>query len=85
MAGLPKLNKLPVYLLWLLAALLPASGWAVAVTPDIARLELNGEPVNITLLPEADTEQVVYKLRPVTAEAWDSSIRLEVRDRKSVV
>lgn len=78
MAGLPKLNKLPVYLLWLLAALLPASGWAVAVTPDIARLELNGEPVNITLLPEADTEQVVYKLRPVTAEAWDSSIRLEV-------
>lgn len=79
MADLPKLNKLPVYLLWLLTALLPASGWAaVAVTPDIAKLELNGQPINITLLPEADTEQVVYKLRPVAAEEWDSSIRLEV-------
>lgn len=78
MAGLPKLSKLPVYLLWLLPTLLLAGGGTVAVTPDIARLELNGQPINITLLPNADTEQVAYKLRPVTAEEWDSSIRLEV-------
>ncbi len=79
MADLPKLNKWCVYLLWLLTALLPVSGWAaVAATPDIAKLDLNGQPINITLLPEADTAQVVYKLRPVTAEVWDNSIRLEV-------
>lgn len=79
MADLPKLNKWCVYLLWLLTAVLPASGWAaVAATPDIAKLDLNGQSINITLLPEADTAQVVYKLRPVTAEEWDNSIRLEV-------
>ncbi|MBU0655736.1 MAG: hypothetical protein KJ914_11490 [Gammaproteobacteria bacterium] len=72
------MNRLPFYLLWLLPTLLLASEGTVAVTPDIARLELNGPPINITLLPKADTEQVVYKLRPVTAEEWDSSIRLEV-------
>ncbi|SEA83279.1 hypothetical protein SAMN05660964_02560 [Thiothrix caldifontis] len=79
MADLPKLNKWCVYLLWLLTAVLPASGWAaVAATPDIAKLDLNGQSINVTLLPEADTAQVVYKLRPVTAEEWDNSIRLEV-------
>jgi hypothetical protein len=75
---LPKLNKFPPYLLLLVAALFSVAGNALVVTPDIVKLEANGQPATITLLPDVATEQVVYKLRPLSEEEWDKSVKLEV-------
>lgn len=73
-----KLNKFASSILLLMITLSPLRGWALAVTPDIIELEVNAQPVSVTLLPALGDDKLIYKLRPTAEDTWDKSVKLEI-------
>ena len=73
-----KLNKFASSILLLMITLSPLRGWALAVTPDIIELEINAQPVSVTLLPALGDDKLIYKLRPTAEDTWDKSVKLEI-------